>query len=82
MTAGDPVAPTPPERPDHRVAGLAVRPRPGPDVLAVIAAAADAAWPRPAPFPADERGPAAAAWRFSGRWWMKPVPLARERPRS
>jgi hypothetical protein len=38
------------------------------------------AWPRPAP--ADESNPVHNSWRFSGRWWNKPVPLGRDRPRA
>jgi hypothetical protein len=48
--------------------------------LAMIAAAVEAVWPRPVAAPADDRDPAHQAWRFSGRWWNKPTPLARERP--
>ena len=47
-------------------------------MLAAIAAAVQLAWPRPAP--ADEQDPVHEAWRFSGRWWNKPVPLSRDRP--
>jgi hypothetical protein len=54
------------------------RPEPDPAVLAAITAAVQLAWPRPAP--ADERDPVHEAWRFSGRWWNKPVPLSRNRP--
>jgi len=45
--------------------------------LAAIVAAVEVAWPRPA-----VAGPHADAprWRFSGRWWTKPVPLRRSRP--
>ncbi len=59
---------------------LALRPRPEPDpaVLAAITAAVQLAWPRPVP--ADEHDPVHEAWRFSGRWWNKPVPLSRNRP--
>jgi len=49
-----------------------------PAVLAAIAAAVDLAWPRPAP--SDQHNPSHLAWRFSGRWWHKPLPLRRERP--
>ena len=35
-------------------------------------------WPRP-PVP-DEQQPVHEAWRFSGRWWNKPVPVSRARP--
>jgi hypothetical protein len=59
---------------------LALRPRPEPDpaVLAAITAAVQLAWPRPSapeePYSLHE------AWRFSGRWWHKPVALRRDRP--
>ena len=46
-------------------------------MLAAITAAVQLAWPRPAP--ADEHDPVHEPWRFSGRWWHKPVPL-RARP--
>jgi hypothetical protein len=59
---------------------LALRPPPPPDpaVLAAIAAAVQLAWPRPAP--TDANDPVHQPWRFSGRWWHKPVPLRRGRP--
>ena len=46
--------------------------------VAAIVAAVEVAWPRPA----AGAGPAEPAqrWRFSGRWWTKPVPLRRGRP--
>jgi hypothetical protein len=45
--------------------------------VAAIVAAVEAAWPRhPATTAVDE----APRWRFSGRWWTKPVPLRRPRP--
>ena len=61
-------------------ARLTLRPRPLPDpeVLAAITAAVQLAWPRPGH--ADEHDPVHEAWRFSGRWWNKPVPLRRDRP--
>jgi len=61
-------------------AQLTLRPRPEPDpaVLAAIASAVQLAWPRPAP--PDEQLPVHEAWRFSGRWWNKPVPVSRDRP--
>ena len=45
--------------------------------VAAIVAAVEVAWPRPAAADADEAPP---RWRFSGRWWTKPVPLRRNRP--
>lgn len=45
--------------------------------LAAIVAAVEVAWPRAAvPAPSVH----APRWRFSGRWWTKPVPLRRSRP--
>jgi len=59
---------------------LALRPRPEPDpaVLAAIAAAVQLTWPRPAE-PAGHDS-LHETWRFSGRWWHKPLPLRRDRP--
>ncbi|HMD47016.1 MAG TPA: hypothetical protein VKG43_12695 [Acidimicrobiales bacterium] len=50
------------------------------EALALIAAAAEALL---SPV-AGSRAPAggSGAWRFSGRWWMKPVALRRDRPWS
>jgi hypothetical protein len=46
--------------------------------VAAIVAAVEAVWPRPvlAAGPASEPD----RWRFSGRWWAKPVPVRRDRP--
>ena len=44
--------------------------------LAAILAAVEVAWPRPATAPVEEEP---SRWRFSGRWWSRPVP-ARRRP--
>jgi hypothetical protein len=52
---------------------------PEPEELAAIMAAIEVAWPRPvvaAPVEDDEP----SRWRFSGRWWTKPVPTRRDRP--
>lgn len=52
---------------------------PPPEVVAAIAAAMEAVWPRPVVVaPAAEEAP--PAWRFSGRWWNKPLPARRDRP--
>ncbi len=60
-------------------AGIAARPAIDPEVLAVLAAAADQAWPRPRVV-ALEPTPRLPAWRFSGRWWARPVTTRRDRP--
>jgi hypothetical protein len=45
--------------------------------VAAIAAAIEVTWPRPVAPGVAEPPP---RWRFSGRWWTKPVPLRRNRP--
>jgi len=64
------------ERAAATVAG--VRPTPTDDELAAIVAAVEIAWPRPAARPLDDDAP--SRWRFSGRWWSRPVPTRRDRP--
>jgi len=51
------------------------------DEVAAIMAAIEALWPRPVVVEATEavRRP---TWRFSNRWWVKPLPSRRQRPRS
>jgi hypothetical protein len=46
---------------------------------AAIVAAIEAFWPRPVVvLPEASKRP--SAWRFSGRWWSRPVPARRDRP--
>jgi hypothetical protein len=47
------------------------------DEVAAIVAAVEAVWPRRSAALAAEQP---SRWRFSGRWWSKPVPLRRSRP--
>jgi hypothetical protein len=47
--------------------------------LAAILAAVELTWPRPV-VAVDDGGPATPAWRFSGRWWTRPVVSRRARP--
>ncbi len=68
MTAGSEV----------RELGLTPRPAPDPAVLAAITAAVEEAWPKPTAPSLD--GSRDGEWRFSGRWWARPVPFRRERP--
>jgi len=58
--------------------GLRRRAEVDPAVVAAIALALEAVWPRPAAAPQRRGG--TGGWRFSGRWWNQPVPLRRERP--
>jgi hypothetical protein len=50
---------------------------PTPEEVAAAMAALEEVWPRAVIGP-DLEEP--ARWRFSGRWWSKPMPLRRERP--
>ena len=50
------------------------------DELAAVVAAVEVAWPRPVVATDGDGRPATPAWRFSGRWWRRPVAARRERP--
>lgn len=56
-----------------------IRPTPSPAEVAAILAAYEALWPKPVAAAADEVA-ASPVWRFSGRWWRKPVAARRDRP--
>ncbi len=47
------------------------------DEVAAIMAAIEVVWPR-AHHEMGHVDP--SRWRFSGRWWSKPVPVRRDRP--
>jgi hypothetical protein len=51
---------------------------PTPEQLAAIVAAVEMAWP--GSVVVSDAGPELPRWRFSGRWWVKPVASRRERP--
>lgn len=54
-------------------------PAPTDDEVVAIMAATEALWPRP--MIAAEPEPArSTSWRFSGRWWARPVTARRDRP--
>lgn len=55
----------------------AVRPEPTEEEAAAIAAALEVLWPRATTVEATDEVP---RWRWSGRWWSRPVPLSRTRP--
>ena len=52
-------------------------PDPTDEEAAAIVAAVELVWPRQA---AAESSNAPPRWRFSGRWWTKPIPSRRDRP--
>ncbi len=56
-----------------------INPQPTPAEVAAIMAAVDALWPRPVADVAEELA-TSPVWRFSGRWWRKPIAARRERP--
>ena len=56
---------------------LRITPDPSDEEVAAIVAAVEGAWPRAAA-PVDTQNP--PRWRWSGRWWSKPIPQRRIRP--
>lgn len=62
------------------IKALEISPTPTDAEVAAIMAATEALWPRPV-FVVDEPDHArTASWRFSGRWWARPVAARRDRP--
>jgi hypothetical protein len=59
--------------------GASIRPAPTDAEAVAITAAIEAMWPRPT-FTPEQARQREAAWRFSGRWWSKPLPTRRDRP--
>ena len=58
---------------------MKITPAPSEEEAAAIVAAVEALWPRPTIVIAEPaRRP--SPWRFSGRWWSRPVPARRDRP--
>ena len=57
--------------------GLSITPEPSDEEVAAILAAVEVATPRSGAPAARERTP---RWRWSGRWWSKPVAQRRTRP--
>lgn len=54
-----------------------ITPDPTDEEVAAIVAAVEVAWPRAAaPVPVVD----APRWRWSGRWWSRPIPARRMRP--
>jgi hypothetical protein len=61
------------------VADTQISPTPTDEEAAAVVAAIEALWPRPV-VAADEGNRRAGPWRFSGRWWSRPVAARRDRP--
>ena len=60
------------------MADTEIRPTPTDEEAAAIVAAVEALWPRA--IAADPAAKVAGPWRFSGRWWSRPVAARRDRP--
>ena len=56
-----------------------VSPMPTDDEVVAIIAGAEALWPKPMAV-VDTPPPRHTTWRFSARWWSRPVPARRDRP--
>ena len=57
-----------------------ITPAPTPEEAAAIVAATEALWPKPVAM-ADSGAPGRdTTWRFSARWWAKPLAHRRDRP--
>jgi hypothetical protein len=59
------------------MSGTEITPVPTDEEAAAIVAAIEGAWPRPAAAPSRDDSP---RWRWSGRWWTKPIISRRDRP--
>lgn len=59
---------------------MEVRPAPTEEEAAAIVAAFEAVWPRPVVVSSSAAPSHQSAWRFSGRWWAKPIAARRDRP--
>ncbi len=56
-----------------------ISPTPTDDEVVAIMAGVEALWPRPA-IVVDAVPARTTVWRFSGRWWSRPIPARRDRP--
>lgn len=57
-----------------------ISPAPTAEEAVAIVAAMEALWPKPV-IAADAENPLRnPTWRFSARWWAKPLPARRDRP--
>lgn len=59
---------------------IEISPEPSDEEVAAILAAHEALWPKPVVVLDGPGSQEESRWRFSGRWWSKPVALRRDRP--
>ena len=57
-----------------------IDPAPSEEEAVAIVAAYEALWPRAVLVVDEGANERDTSWRFSGRWWAKPVPTRRARP--
>jgi hypothetical protein len=57
-----------------------INPSPTEEEAAAIVGAVEMMWPRPVVIVEAAQAERDTSWRFSGRWWSKPVPSRRARP--
>ncbi len=57
-----------------------ISPAPTEEEAVAIVAAVEALWPKPMVVAENENPLRTPTWRFSGRWWSKPLPARRDRP--
>jgi hypothetical protein len=57
-----------------------ITPAPTDEEAVAIVAAVEALWPKPVVAAEAENPLRTPTWRFSGRWWAKPLPARRDRP--
>jgi hypothetical protein len=58
---------------------LEISPLPSDEEVAAIVAAVEVLWPKPV-FVESSPVSRVPTWRFSNRWWVKPLPSRRDRP--
>ena len=57
-----------------------ISPPPTAEEAVAIVAAVEALWPKPVVHDDSQNPLRNPTWRFSGRWWSKPLPARRDRP--
>ncbi|MBI4934680.1 MAG: hypothetical protein HY828_12420 [Actinobacteria bacterium] len=57
-----------------------ISPAPTDEEAVAIVAAVEALWPKPVVAPGTDNPLRTPTWRFSARWWAKPLPQRRDRP--